>query len=79
MKDFLYHYKATVKRVIDGDTVVVDVDLGFSVVLRDQPVRLAKVNTPEKKGKTKAAGVAAKEALEAKLSGKEVVLSLIHI
>lgn len=42
-----YEYAATAVRVIDGDTVDVDVDLGFSVTLR-QRLRLLGVNTPER-------------------------------
>ncbi len=43
-----YQYHATVDRVIDGDTVVLDVDLGFGVWLRKQSFRLLGVNAREK-------------------------------
>ena len=36
----MYTYKVTVKKVIDGDTVDVDIDLGFGVVLRKERVRI---------------------------------------
>jgi len=42
-----YTYKATVLQVVDGDTVDVDIDLGFHVRLRDQRVRLYGIDTPE--------------------------------
>ena len=42
-----YEYHATVTEVVDGDTVVVDIDLGFDVVLSNQKVRLLGVDTPE--------------------------------
>ena len=42
-----YQYKATVVRVVDGDTVVLVVDLGFSVSVQEK-FRLAHINTPEK-------------------------------
>lgn len=42
-----YTYKAVVKRVIDGDTIVVDIDVGFHMWLRDQHIRLAHINAPE--------------------------------
>ncbi len=42
-----YEYNAAVVRVVDGDTVVLDVDLGFGVWLRDQHFRLQGVNTRE--------------------------------
>ena len=40
-----YIYKAVVDRVIDGDTVLVKLDLGFQV-WRDQRLRLAHINAP---------------------------------
>ena len=42
-----YIYKATVMRIIDGDTVDLDIDLGFHVSIK-QRVRLAGIDTPEK-------------------------------
>lgn len=41
-----FQYQATVSRVIDGDTVVMDIDLGFSIVLH-QSVRLLGLNARE--------------------------------
>ena len=40
-------YKAKVLRVIDGDTIDVDIDLGFSIVLHKQRIRLYGIDTPE--------------------------------
>ena len=42
-----YEYHATVTEVVDGDTVVIDIDLGFDVVFTNQKVRLLGVDTPE--------------------------------
>ena len=42
-----YEYNATVIDVVDGDTITVDIDLGFSVKLANQKVRLLGVDTPE--------------------------------
>jgi len=42
-----YIYNATVARVVDGDTVDVDIDLGFSVILKKRRIRLMGVDTPE--------------------------------
>ena len=36
----MYEYKATIVRVVDGDTVDVDIDLGFDVWVRSQRIRL---------------------------------------
>jgi endonuclease YncB( thermonuclease family) len=40
-------YAATITRVIDGDTVVADIDLGFHATMRGVHVRLARINAPE--------------------------------
>tara|TARA_Y100001938_G_C7912952_1_gene340535 strand:- start:160 stop:552 length:393 start_codon:yes stop_codon:yes gene_type:complete len=42
-----YVYKCELDRVVDGDTVDVNIKLGFDVVLRNQRVRLAGIDTPE--------------------------------
>ncbi len=42
-----YTYRATVARVIDGDTVDLVIDLGFKMTT-EQRIRLARINTPEK-------------------------------
>lgn len=42
----MFQYEAVIKRVVDGDTLVVDIDLGFFVRI-EQIVRLARINTPE--------------------------------
>lgn len=43
----MYEYNCTIKRVVDGDTVDIDIDLGFDVVLSNQRVRLYGIDTPE--------------------------------
>ena len=42
-----YIYKATLERVVDGDTIDVTLDLGFDVKLHKQRCRLAGIDTPE--------------------------------
>ena len=69
MKAFVY--KATVTRVVDGDTIDCDLDLGFSTFLKKKGI-----NAPESRTrnlKEKALGLAAKERLK-ELCGDEVVL-----
>lgn len=44
-----YTYYAEVKRVIDGDTLEVVIDLGFDV-LREETIRLMDIDTPEIRG-----------------------------
>jgi micrococcal nuclease len=61
----MYTYKAEVIRVIDGDTVVLNIDLGFKIH-HITPCRLAGINAPEmnsKDEKVRAAAVASKEYL----------------
>lgn len=43
----MYDYKATLERVIDGDTVVLNLDLGFYVT-HQVHCRLAHINAPER-------------------------------
>lgn len=38
---------ATILRVHDADTLAADLDLGWHIVLRNQPIRLAHCNAPE--------------------------------
>ena len=55
-----YVYAAKLERVVDGDTYELMVDLGCSV-WHKLTVRLLGVNTPETKGATREAGLAATE------------------
>ena len=43
----MYEYRATLLKIVDGDTVDVDIDLGFGVVLTNQRIRLYGIDTPE--------------------------------
>ena len=43
----MYEYRATLLKIVDGDTVDVDIDLGFGVVLSNQRIRLYGIDTPE--------------------------------
>lgn len=54
----MYEYKAKLVKVVDGDTIDIDIDLGFHLCIR-QRCRLRGVDCPEKKGATKEAGLAA--------------------
>ena len=70
----MYVYKALVTKVYDGDTITCDIDLGFSVVLKDQKVRLRGINAPEVKGKTKEEGKKVRDILHKKLIDKYVTI-----
>ena len=43
----MYEYKAKLLKVVDGDTVDVDIDLGFGVWMRKERVRVLGIDTPE--------------------------------
>lgn len=43
----MYEYRAKIIKIVDGDTVDVDIDLGFDVILSNQRVRLHGIDTPE--------------------------------
>ena len=43
----MHEYKCKLLRVIDGDTIDVDIDLGFGVWLQKQRIRLYGIDTPE--------------------------------
>lgn len=63
----MYTYRGKVKRVIDGDTIVVDIDLGFHTTLVDTHIRVANIDTPECRTKNlaeKEHGLQAKKYVE---------------
>lgn len=43
----MYEYKVKILRVVDGDTVDVDIDLGFGVWMHRERIRLWGIDTPE--------------------------------
>ena len=43
----MYEYRCRIDRVVDGDTVDVDIDLGFGVWLKKERVRMYGIDTPE--------------------------------
>lgn len=47
----LYTYRATVVKIIDGDTLNVDIDLGLDIIAKDQKLRLYGINTAELKSR----------------------------
>ena len=49
----MHTYKCTILKVIDGDTVDVDIDLGFGVWMRNERVRVLGIDTPESRTRDK--------------------------
>jgi len=63
----MYEYPCKIVRVVDGDTVDVDIDLGFSHWIHNERIRLYGVDTPEcrtRDAQEKAAGLLAKAFVE---------------
>jgi len=72
----VYEYRAELIKVVDGDTVDVDIDLGFGVWLRNERVRIMGIDTPESRTSDKVEklfGLAAKNRVK-KMLEKNVVL-----
>ena len=67
----MYEYKAKLVKVVDGDTVDVDIDLGFGIWMKNERVRIMGIDTPESRTRDKveklfgkAASARVKELLE---------------
>jgi micrococcal nuclease len=72
----MYEYKSQILKIVDGDTVDVDIDLGFSIILTDERVRIMGIDTPESRTSDKLEkifGLAAKNRLK-ELLGKTAKL-----
>jgi len=73
----MYEYGCKVTRVVDGDTIDVDLDLGFDIIYKCR-VRLYGIDTPESRTRNKDEKVrgklAAKFLKDAISNGKNVIL-----
>jgi micrococcal nuclease len=66
----MYQYKCKINKVLDGDTVDIDLDLGFNIILANQRVRMAGIDTPESRTankEEKPRGILSKKKLGEKL------------
>ena len=73
----MYEYNVKVVKVIDGDTVDVDIDLGFGVWLHKERVRIYGIDTPESRTRDKVEkrfGLLAKEFVKQFVKGSSVIL-----
>ena len=62
----MHEYNCTMRRVVDGDTVDVDIDLGFDMWIHNERVRLYGIDTPESRTRDleeKKAGLFAKDVV----------------
>tara|TARA_B100001113_G_C21116112_1_gene625404 strand:+ start:507 stop:983 length:477 start_codon:yes stop_codon:yes gene_type:complete len=77
----MYEYRCHIVRVIDGDTVDVDIDLGFGVMLNDERVRIMGIDTPESRTSDKVEkvfGKAAKAALQEMLGETSILKTQVN-
>jgi micrococcal nuclease len=77
LKASLYHYRAKVTDVYDGDTCTVEIDLGLSTWVRGEKVRLNRINAPEMRGADAAKGTKSRDFLRGLILGKDVLLQTI--
>src|SRR6056300_1330435 len=73
----MFEYRCKVIKVVDGDTVDVDIDLGFGVWLKKERVRLYSIDTPESRTRDKEEkiyGKAAKDYLTKFLEDEWIIL-----
>lgn len=71
-------YRLTITNIHDGDTITADIHLGFGVLLVSQKIRLLGIDAPELHGETKDAGMAARDALRAKLADQAVTVRCVE-
>ena len=70
----MYKYKVHVTRIVDGDTVDVDIDLGFGMIYKKQRVRMMGIDTPESRTRDleeKFYGLQSKAFLKSLLTGSK--------
>ncbi|MEX2579912.1 MAG: thermonuclease family protein [Verrucomicrobiales bacterium] len=75
--DHLYEYRARVTDVYDGDTVTVDVDLGFNVWIHAEEIRLLGIDAPDVRGPERPEGLVSRDALRDLIDGKDVVIRTV--
>lgn len=61
--DFLYHYKAIVISVYDGDSLRVSVDLGMNTWIHNVSLRLNGIDAPEIRGSERPQGLVSRDAV----------------
>lgn len=72
------HYEVKLLKIVDGDTVDVDINLGFGVWLHDERVRIIGIDTPESRTSDKVEkvfGLAAKSRLKELVSDNSILVT----
>ena len=73
----LFHYTAQVQSVYDGDTCRVDIDLGLGIWIRNEKLRLVRINAPEMTGSDREQGIASRDFLRELIDGKEIIIETV--
>ena len=74
----MHTYRCKILRVVDGDTVDVNIDLGFGVWLHKERVRIQGIDTPESRTRDKEEkkyGLMAKEFVKQFVKGDSIKLT----
>ena len=74
----MYEYRCKITRIVDGDTMDIDIDLGFGVWLHKERVRIYGIDTPESRTRDKVEkqyGLMAKEFVKQFVKGNRIILS----
>lgn len=66
-------FNVKIEEVYDADTLTVDIDLGFDVVLDNQKLRLHRINAWEVKGEEKPQGIKARDWLKTKIANAKQI------
>lgn len=70
----MYEYRAYVRKVYDGDTITVNIDLGFGIVFHDQKIRLRGIDTPEVRGEEREQGLKVRDLVRERIGNKWVTI-----
>jgi len=74
MDSNLYLYKAKIISVYDGDTCRADIDLGLKVWIKNEKLRLLRIDAPELRGDEREEGLKSRDFLREQIADKEVIL-----
>jgi len=72
----MFEYNGKVTRIIDGDTIVIEIDLGFDLKLK-QIVRIYGINAPEISGEDKKRGYQAKDLVVEEFNNEEIIAQTV--
>lgn len=73
----LYNYRAIVVSVYDGDTCRADIDLGLGVWVKNEKIRLSRINAPEIRGDNRKSGLKSRDYLRKLILGKNITIQTI--